>query len=236
MSKHKNDMTQGTDELKMNEHLRRTLGLYTKTMNSAGHDVKDQPHTGPKDGKSYDGPMGGPLMNWTTMLEAMDEIAASVEVQTAEDSSMETSPIDAGDTSSNTTDDKDLLERLNKIFTPILVMQGFENEINPQKITESINRAGVLTEKNVIQFDDATRMAQLIAACALLIQQKKNTPKYQMYAKAASMRNRLKLEMQKEEYDAAKALAQKYLVMVSTSNSSPVARDAATSLLPQTQH
>ena len=45
----------------------------------------------------------------------------------------------------------------------------------------------------------------------------------------------MKLEIQKDEYDEAKELAQKYLVNVATSNNSSVARNAAQSLLPQTQ-
>ena len=96
--------------------------------------------------------------------------------------------------------------------------------------------ASVLTEQNIISFDNATRMAQLISKCAILLQQQKNTEQYRMYAKAAAIRNKMKLEMQKTEYDNAKALAQKYLVMVSTKNSSPIARDAANALLPETQH
>jgi hypothetical protein len=91
-------------------------------------------------------------------------------------------------------------------------------------------------EKNIIKFDDETRMAQLIAVCALLIARKKNSEKYQTYQKAATIKNKMKLEIQKDEYDAAKTLAQKYLVNVSTTNNSSVARDAANKLLPETQH
>lgn len=242
MPQYRNDMTKPTEEEKMNNHLKSLLNQYKKTMDSDGKNVLGQnPHNTPHNTGSGEGPMRGPLMTWTTMLEAMDDVINSIEIGPPdttgiEDGEIEPTSLPAPDMSGQTTDDKDLMDELNKIFTPILVMQGFENEMKPGKITESIEKAGVLTEQNVIQFDDATRMAQLISTCALLIQRKKNTEKWQMYAKAAAIRNQMKLDMQKEEYEAAKALAQKYLVMVSTTNSSPIARDAATSLLPQTQH
>ena len=57
-----------------------------------------------------------------------------------------------------------------------------------------------------------------------------------MYRKAAEVRNNMKLNIQKQEYEAAKALAQKFLVKVSTTNNSSVARQAANELLPETQH
>lgn len=131
--------------------------------------------------------------------------------------------------------EKELLDQLNQIFTPILVMQKYEGDMS-DKIQESLSEASVLTEQNLIKWDDATRMAQLISTCALLIARQKNTEKYQMYQKAATIRNKMKLDIQKDEYEAAKDLAQKFLVKVSTTNNSSVARDAATDLLPETQH
>ena len=124
---------------------------------------------------------------------------------------------------------------LNKLFTPILVMQGFEGSIADQ-INEAFSEASVLTEKNMISFDNKTRMAQLISVCALLIARQKNSEKYQLYKKAAIIKNKMKLDIQKEEYDRAQALAQKFLVKVSTTNNSSIARDAANNLLPETQH
>ena len=96
--------------------------------------------------------------------------------------------------------------------------------------------SGTLTEKTMISFDDPDRMAQLQSVCALLIAQKKNTENWQLYKKAAAVKNQSKLNIQKEEYEAAKNLAQRYLIKVSTTNNSAVARDAAKELLPQTQH
>lgn len=131
--------------------------------------------------------------------------------------------------------ESELLNSLNQIFTPILVMQGFEGNV-ADKIQEAFSEASVLLERNVIQFDNATRMAQLISVCALLIARQKNTEKYQMYEKAIKISKSMKLDIQKEEYEAAKVLAQKYLVKISTTNNSSVARQAANELLPETQH
>lgn len=131
--------------------------------------------------------------------------------------------------------EQELLDQLNQIFTPILVMQGFETGI-ADKIQEAFSEASVLMERNIISFDDKSRMAQLISACSLLIAQKKGDPKFEMYRNAAAVRNKMKLDIQKDHYDDAKALAQKFLVKVSTTNNSSFARDAAQNLLPETQH
>ena len=79
-------------------------------------------------------------------------------------------------------------------------------------------------------------MSQLIAVCAKIIAKQKNTKAWQMFKKASVIKKEAALNMQKEEYENAKILAQKYLVAVSTTNPSSVARNAATELLPQTQH
>ncbi len=235
MANHKNQLGHGLEDEKLNKHLQSVLGKYPDSADVSGMPIDDNPRDAPPSGQHPDGPMKGPLMNWTQLLEAMDQVSAGIDAINNGNPDIESQPIEV-DTSAQTPDEKVILDKLNKIFTPILVMQGFENDINAQKIQESYEQAGCLTERNIIQFDDATRMAQLISTCAILLQQAKNTEKYQLYAKAAAIRNQMKLDMQKEEYEAAKALAQKYLVMVSTTNNSPIARDAATSLLPQTQH
>lgn len=170
---------------------------------------------------------------WTDLLEAMDEITtATSNTPTSEEDVMNTTV--SGPTPNQSNAD-DVLAELDKVFTPVLVMQGLEKDIGDQVKKEYVD-ASVLTEKNVVQFDNQTRMAQLISVCALLLAKHKNTDKYQMYQKAALLRNKMKVEIQKDEYDDAVALAQKYLVKVSTSNNSSVARDAATALLPETQH
>jgi hypothetical protein len=143
------------------------------------------------------------------------------------------SETDSAESSGNS--EQELLDKLNKVFTPILVMQKYEDDTS-DNVKESLSESSLLTEANIVKFDDQTRMAQLIATCALLIAQQKNTDKYQMYAQAAATRNKMKLEIQKDEYDAAKTLAQKYLIKVSTTNNNGDARKAATNLLPETQH
>ena len=197
-----------------------------------GEDVKEISHDSPG-GKSStpNGVMHSGLMTWTTMLEEMDEIQASADKGSDDDTAIDDQPIDAN----SEIDDKEILDELNKLFTPVLVSQNFENEIS-QKVNNEISEAGVLTERNIISFDDETRMAQLINVCAKLIAKKKNTNSWQMFQKAAAIKKQASINIQKEEYDLAKTLAQKYLIMVSTTNNSSVARDAANDLLPQTQH
>jgi hypothetical protein len=223
------------DDDKMNSHFKKLQEQYKKTVDSKGEDVKDIPHnTPPAAGTTPTGPMKGNLMNWTQMLESMDEVSENID--TLNDPDIEDAPIETPDPAPvATVDDDELLNELNQIFTPILVMQGFEGSIADQ-INEAFSEASVLTEKNIISFDNETRMAQLISICALLIAKQKNSEKYQMYKKAAVIKNKMKLDIQKDEYDAAQALAQKFLVKVATTNNSSVARYAANELLPETQH
>jgi len=240
MAQHVPENWAGTDDAKLNSHYQSQLNNYKKSMDSDGIDVMDISHDAPPtDGVDKDGGvMKSTLMTFTQMLESMDEIIN----QCDNPASTEPAGDDLGSTSigqpiapSGPIDNSDLLDELNQIFTPILVMQSFEGD-TAARIQEAMSEASVLLEKNIIQFDDATRMSQLIAVCALLIAKKKNTEKFQMYQKAAVIRNKMKLDIQREEYDEAKALAQQFLVKVSTTNNSSVARDAATNLLPETQH
>lgn len=173
-----------------------------------------------------------------SMNEAMDAVNDSldnIENQSVEDVPNPPMSTEDSNPEGNEGSEEELLDQLNKIFTPILVMQKYEGDMSDQ-IQETLSEAAVLTEQNIIKFDDSTRMAQLISTCALLIARQKNSEKYQMYQKAATIRNKMKLDIQKEEYEAAKALAQKFLVKVSTTNNSSVARNAANELLPETQH
>lgn len=125
-----------------------------------------------------------------------------------------------------------LVDELNKIFTPVLIMQNYETDKSDQ-IKEALSEASLLTEKNIIQFDNETKMAQLIATCALLIARAKNTPDYQKFIQASRDKKQAKIDIQTAEYNDAKDLAQKYLVNVSTKNGSAVARRLATELLPE---
>ena len=162
------------------------------------------------------------------LLEAMDNVLDNI---SAED------PLEAQtiDSDGKDVDEDALFKELNTLFTPVLVMQSYEKDI-ADKANSELSESGILTERNIINFDDESRMAQLIAVCSKLIAKQKNTSAWQMFSKAAQMKKESSLRIQKEEYDEAKTLAQKYLVMVSTSNVNSVARDAANDLLPQTQH
>lgn len=222
------------DEEKINSHYQKLIKLNVGVNEDKIEDVKDISHDKPASGNKPTGFMSGDLMNWTQILEAMDEIANAVDNLSEDDVSsapIEEEPAEDPDAVGN----DDLVNELDKSFTPVLIMQGFEKNISDQ-VNEAYSEASVLNEKTMIAFDDADRMAQLISICALMISRKKNSEKYQAYAQAAKMKNQMKLEIQKEEYAEAKALAQKYLVKVSTTNNSAVARDAASALLPQTQH
>lgn len=221
------------DEDKMNSHFNKLLSQYKKTIDSDGEDVKDIAHNAPTSGTNPTGPMKGNLMTWTQMLESMDAVDTSIDELNENPDVME-EPITNPEPSIGGNED-DLLNELNQIFTPILVMQGFEGNI-ADRINEAFSEASVLMERNIISFDNKTRMAQLISVCALLIARQKNSEKYQMYKKAAVIKNKMKLDIQKEEYEAAQSLAQKFLVKVATTNNSSVARDAANALLPETQH
>jgi len=163
---------------------------------------------------------------WKSIFESLDAATADI-------SKLDS---DVGDTSTEDTvtdpsSNEDLIGELDKMFTSVLIAQDVENSISDQ-YQEAVQEAQLLTERNVIKFDKDTRMAQLISVCALLLQKKNNTPEYQAYEKACATRNKMKLLMQKKEYPAAKALAQQYLIKVSTTNNSSAARKAASNLLP----
>ena len=67
-------------------------------------------------------------LNWKQLLEAMDDVAASVDngPENAED--INDAPIEP-ETAKAPLDEKELLEELNKLFTPVLVMQGYQSDI-----------------------------------------------------------------------------------------------------------
>lgn len=216
------DLGTAMDELKINTHYLSQLNQNKKSSqcdhDKIESDAKSLPvHSG----------TGKDMMDFTTILEAMDEILTQAQSgRTSEE---------LGSAEVDSTDNSDLLDKLDRIFTPVLVMQKMEQSIADESNKELAD-SGTLTEKTMISFDDPDRMAQLQSVCALLIAQKKNTENWQLYKKAAAVKNQSKLNIQKEEYEAAKNLAQKYLIKVSTTNNSAVARDAAKELLPQTQH
>lgn len=222
----------GLDENKINSKYQSLLSKSKDTMDSNGEDVKDIPHDKPASTGNNNGDTltKGNLMTFTKILEAMDVIEDALN-----DLSGDVGNDAISSNSSEELNMDELVEELNKIFTPVLVMQSMEKDIS-DKANSEISEATVLTERNMISFDDPARMAQLRSVCALIIARKKNTEKWQLFQKAANIKTSAKLDIQKEEYDLAETLAQKYLVKVSTTSNSSVARDAANELLPQTQH
>ena len=204
-----------------------------------GGKVQNIPNKSPSSGNAPDNsPLmsGSDLMSFTQMLETIEEINAGIDYASTD---MLDEPLGGNipETLGMGTEGgtQELLETLNEIFTPILVMQGIEGSISEQ-VMEACSEDNVLLERNVIKFDDSSRMAQLTSVCALLIARQKNSEQYRMYKEAAQIRNSMKLAIQKAEFEAAKALATQYLVKVSTTSNSSVARNAAQNLLPQTQH
>lgn len=215
------------DEDKVNKHMKSLLDDYVDSADADGEDVKNIPHNNPFGNGSYSSMLNGGMMTFASIMESLD--AAENSIGNAADDPTEM-PIEP-----QGYNEDEAIEELNKIFTPVLVMQNFEKDIADKTMAE-MESADVLTERSIIQFDDETRMAQLIAVCAKIIAKQKDTEAWQMYKKAAVLKKKAGLEIQKQEYNDAKTLAQKYLVSVSTTNPSSVVRDAATDLLPQTQH
>lgn len=225
------------DENKINSQYEKLAELLKKSADESGKDVKDNPRGTSASPQSGTTPMEGKLMTWTQMLESMNEISDSIKMHDEDmmNDQITGTTTDVPTLNDSGSNDDELLAQLDKIFTPVLIMQGFETD-SSDKIQEAMSEAAVFTEKSVIQFDNDTRMAQLIAVCARLIQRQKNTEKYRMFAKAYEIKKQMDLEMQKEEYDSAKLLAQKYLDNVATYNNSPVARNSAKALSSATQH
>lgn len=210
--------------------------------------VKDQPHRSVTNPTNNDSILTGSSFtkDFTDIMESLNEVwriyqEMDMEVAPIPPDMIETD-IEVGvtDTPDNmsmapsSVNNDELIDKLNKIFTPILIMQDAEDDMSSE-IKESLNTIGVLTERSTIHFDNKSRMDQLVSICAILLQQAKNTPEYQMYVKGHKLRKKAKLRMQELESQNAKDLAQKYLVNVSTSNPSEAARKAATNLLPETQ-
>jgi hypothetical protein len=125
--------------------------------------------------------------------------------------------------------DDDLLDELNQIYTPILVTQEIEGDISGP-VTEACSSDNVLTEHNIIKFDNETKLAQLVGICSLLIARRKGSPEYKVFKKASEVKNHMKLQIQKKEHAAATALARKYLNKVASTSTSSVARKAAVNL------
>ena len=127
-------------------------------------------------------------------------------------------------------DNDDLIEQLNKIYTPILITQELESSISEQIIEECSNE-NVLLERNIIKFDNDTRFAQLVGICALLIARRKNNQEYNVFKEASKTKKQMKIRIQKMEHDDATELAKQYLYKISTTSKMSGLRKSAEELM-----
>lgn len=229
-----NNFLNATEEEKINKHYQSLNDQHRKSSQAHGEPVKDLGKKEINTGK-YNDVFSTKIMSWTEIAEILEALNDKID-----DTNNDVLDTPIGDEIGNeqpqdSSIEDQVIEQLNKIFTPILVMQSFETQVNDQ-IKESLEQANVLTERNIIRFDDQTRMSQLISTCALLIDKVRQTPEYKAYENAVTIKNESKINITKKNYDLAKTIVQKYLVKVSTTNNSSEARNAATDLLPETQH
>lgn len=222
------------EEEKINSHYSQLLNRHLSADAHPNPNVmKDQPHEKPPVTGSQDGPFSTPMMNYSNILAFLEEAEEAYnQMKSEEEADIGGVPMGMPPAE---TDRSKLLQELDQIYTPVLIMQGFENDI-ADKAEENFAEAAVITEKNIFKFDDSTRMAQIIATAAMIIARDKQTEKWKVYEKSSMLARQAKLDIQREEYEEAKILAQQYLVKVATTNNSSVARKAANDLLPCTQH
>lgn len=225
------------EEDKINNHYQQLLAQQKKANEPHPSVMKEQPHVAPNNaGRKPEGPFGTGIMKMSDIISYLEAIDNELQdMAAAKEDDLMSAPAGMPPVESSGSNE-DLLEIMNKICTPMLVMQGYENEIGDKIQDDLVESTGTFTEQNVIKFDDQTRMSQLIAIAAKAIARKKNTEKWRTYAEAEKIATRTALEIQKEEYDEAKALVTQYLVKVSTTNASSVARKAANDLLPATNY
>lgn len=123
-----------------------------------------------------------------------------------------------------------VMQSLEQIYTPILIAQSFQTDETKDQIQEHVSNLGLLTESNMVKFDNETKLAQLQAVCALLLAREEKSEKFKAFVKAYTLAKKLKLELVKEKESEAKELAKQYLQKMS-SGSNEQAGQAATSLL-----
>ena len=130
---------------------------------------------------------------------------------------------DATETEPNVSEEE-LFAQLNKLFLPVVRMQDAE---------EPVQESTVVMEKNVFRLDDASKVAQLLSLCAMLIARAKDTEAYKTYIRASEERRNAKIDIQNTEASEARALAAKYLNTISANNDDEGARAVGVSLLKE---
>ena len=93
---------------------------------------------------------------------------------------------DATETEPNVSEEE-LFNQLNKLFLPVVRMQDAE---------EPVQESTVVMEKNVFRLDDASKVAQLLSLCAMLIARAKDTESYKTYIRASEERRNAKIDIQ----------------------------------------
>lgn len=130
---------------------------------------------------------------------------------------------DATETEPNVSEEE-LFNQLNKIFLPMVRMQDAE---------EPVQESTVVMEKNVFRLDDASKVAQLLSLCAMLIARAKDTEAYKTYIRASEERRNAKIDIQNAEASEARTLAAKYLNTLSANDDDEGARAVGVSLLKE---
>lgn len=130
---------------------------------------------------------------------------------------------DATETEPNVSEEE-LFNQLNKLFLPVVRMQDAE---------EPVQESTVVMEKNVFRLDDASKVAQLLSLCAMLIARAKDTEAYKTYIRASEERRNAKIDIQNAEASEARALATKYLNTLSANDDDEGARAVGVSLLKE---
>ena len=120
--------------------------------------------------------------------------------------------------------EEELFNQLNKIFLPMVRMQDAE---------EPVQESTAVMEKNVFRLDDASKVAQLLSLCAMLIARAKDTEAYKTYIRASEERRNAKIDIQNAEASEARALAAKYLNTLSANSDDEGARAVGVSLLKE---
>lgn len=150
-----------------------------------------------------------------------------------EDTTSEESPAgNEADYGMNTGDvaNATVMQSLEQIYTPILIAQSFQTGETKDQIQEHVSNLGLLTESNMIKFDNETKLAQLKSVCALLLSREEKSEKFKAFVKSYQLTKKLKMEIMKEKESEATELARQYLQKLS-SGSNEQAGQAATELL-----
>lgn len=123
-----------------------------------------------------------------------------------------------------------VMQSLEQIYTPILIAQSFQTGETKDQIQEHVSNLGLLTESNMVKFDNETKLAQLKSVCALLLSREEKSEKFKAFVKSYQLTKKLKMEIMKEKESEATELARQYLQKLS-SGSNEQAGQAATELL-----